>query len=220
MKILAESLSQFLKFTEDGDPIKDMDIGIINLIHTWLAETNAVKGKKYDYEILDDNTINTYCTVSLSKLRINAIPEYIKFNEVLGGFYCDNNNLSNLTGCPEYVAGSFICSRNNLSNLINAPKKVGVDFMASFNKLTSLEGLPNISTHMDVTIGISDNLLKNLKGLPNEIHGNLYINNNPIETLKYFPKVIHGNLYFSESKILNKKTITALCKVHGSIINL
>ena len=39
------------------------------------------------------------------------MPEYIKFGKVDGWFYCDNNQLVSLEGCP-FSVGGFYC-RNN-----------------------------------------------------------------------------------------------------------
>jgi hypothetical protein len=39
-----------------------------------------------------------------------------------GGFYCFNNNLTSLSGCPENVGGGFYCSNNNLTSLSGCPK--------------------------------------------------------------------------------------------------
>lgn len=49
----------------------------------------------------------------------------VRFRKVNGNFYCSNNILETLEGCPEYVEGWFGCSKNNLKSLDFLPKEIG-----------------------------------------------------------------------------------------------
>lgn len=212
MKILSESLQQYLNFTEDSDPIKDMGIGVKSKIEKWLMDNNAVKDNKF---IIRPNfQIDAYNIVSISRLNLNEIPDYIKFRSAIGGFYCDYNNLISLRGVPRLISGSFIASDNKLTDLKDGPKEVKGGYFVSYNKLTSLDGL----THkIDGDLSISNNKLKNLKGVPNIVNGNFYITNNPIETLEYFPDKVMGDIYCTYTKHVNEKTIRKRCMVYGNI---
>jgi len=39
-----------------------------------------------------------------------------------GHFYCNNNQLTSLEGCPETVSGNFSCSYNQLTNFDGLPE--------------------------------------------------------------------------------------------------
>lgn len=209
-KYLAESLFEYMGFTEEGDPVKDMGIGSEKLVIEWM-EKNKVP--RYQYKLTRKKYIVGSDTIDLSKNNIQQFPEYIKFIFVHGGFHCNHNNLKSLIGCPEKTGGSFFASHNDLQNLIGGPIDVQGSYAASNNKLTSLEGIAN-----EITEGIylNDNQLESLKFIPKQI-GDLYIQNNPIKTLDDFPEEIYGDLHYTKSKILNKAAIEQICYVSGEI---
>jgi hypothetical protein len=203
----------YLSFTEDNtDPIKDMKIGIKFLIEKWLNNM-GIK----DYKLTKKNLINVYNSVMINDKDINDFPEYIRFNHIMGGFHCNNNNLFSLKGCPYTVSGSFMASFNKLYSLKNGPYVVKESYGASHNKLESLEGIAEI---IEKSIYINDNNLKNLEYIPGIIKGDLNIAENPLQTLKYFPDEIEGNLMFSLNKFITKEDIVKRCKVWGHIIEV
>lgn len=214
MKILAESLFEYLRFTEKSDPVEDMGIGIDKQIAIWLLENNVIAKK--DFTITRDHLINTYNTSNLSDLGLKEFPDFIKFGYVMGGFHCDHNELKSLKGTPNIVSGSFLASWNKLPNLIDGPKEVKGDYIVSHNELTSLDGLASV---IHGFLSISNNKLKDLKGIPRVLGGNLYIHKNPIETLKYFPDEVDGDVYYTPSKVVYEESIRGRCKVSGNIIN-
>lgn len=215
MKILSESLFEYLSFKEETDPVKDMGIGIEKEITIWLLENNAVN--KDDFVIIPPNfEINTYNTVNLAKLGIKEIPDFIKFKYVMGGFHCDHNELTSLRGTPRILSGSFIASWNKLKNLANGPEEVKGSYLVSHNELTSLEGL---AVKIEESLSVSNNKLKDLKGVPKIINDSFYIHRNPIETLKYFPDEVKGDVYYTPSKVVYEEAIRGRCNVYGSIIN-
>ena len=98
--------------------------------------------KKYEvenYTINEDMSIDVDGDVDLTDSSLIEIP--VKFRSVSGSFYCYNNLLTSLEGCPEVVNNDFYCYGNQLTSLLGGPKKVG-DFSCSGNLLTSLEGCP------------------------------------------------------------------------------
>jgi hypothetical protein len=119
------------KFTEDSDPIADMNIGLRHQITQWLKKMDIE-----NYTINKDFTINVNGDVRLhAKLgEETQLPKYIKFNIIYGKFLIYRNKLTTLKGCPVKVVGSndtwgsFRCYNNNLTSLKYAPKYVEGDF--------------------------------------------------------------------------------------------
>ena len=60
-----------------------------------------------------------------------------------GNFFCSDNQLTSLEGCPSEVGGYFDCSSNQLTSLEGCPSEVGGNFSCRNNQLTSLEGCPS-----------------------------------------------------------------------------
>ena len=78
------------------------------------------------YTINDDMSISVNGYVDLSSKNLKSLP--IKFKEVSGNFYCDNNQLTSLRGCPRTVGGYFSCRSNQLTSLRGCPRTVGDGF--------------------------------------------------------------------------------------------
>ena len=91
-----------------------------------------------NYTISDDGTIDVDGNVILSNMGLTKIP--FKFGRVTGYFYCGENQLISLDGCPREVDGDFDCYENGLKNLIGGPEDVGGDYFCFHNSLESLEG--------------------------------------------------------------------------------
>jgi hypothetical protein len=211
MKLVRENLyNEYLRFTEFGDPIEDLGIGLKSHIKDWLKNLDIK-----DYRLTKKFSINIYHNVVLSDKNLLEFPAYIKFNHILGGFHCDDNELKDLKGSPYSVSGSFICSLNNLKNLKYGPTVVKGSYAASSNNLISLDGIAEI---IGESLYINDNNLKTLEYIPTIIKGDLFIYNNPIETLEYFPNEVQGNIYYTFSHILTEKTIRKRCDVSGAVL--
>lgn len=60
----------------------------------------------------------------------------LAFFNISGKFYCSDNNLTSLKGCPNSIGGDFSCSYNNLTSLKGSPSYIGGDFHCSNNNLT------------------------------------------------------------------------------------
>jgi hypothetical protein len=125
MNLVKESIS----FQRGIDPKVSLGIGQVDLIKKWLDEM-GVK----NYIINNDMTIDANGAVDLDYKNLSSFPEYIRFNKVEGSFYCDNNNLTSLRGCPPVVKRGFYCSYNQLTSLEGCPSSVGRNFSCSNNE--------------------------------------------------------------------------------------
>lgn len=52
-----------------------------------------------DYSINDDRTVNVNNDVYLAGKQLQSLP--LKFGVIYGNFYCENNQLTSLEGCPK-----------------------------------------------------------------------------------------------------------------------
>jgi len=126
--------------------------------------------------------------------------------EVIGDFYCDNNNLTSLEGAPQIVGGDFDCSYNNLTSLEGAPKTVGGDFTCWYNNLTNLFGAPQI---INDSFDCSFNNLTSLEGIPKSIG---YGDGDPFDAI--------GNFWISKElkDRFPKEYIRSLSDIRGTIV--
>lgn len=144
------------------------------MIEKWLDKYKI----KNNYTINNDFTIDVDGFVYLNNWNLKELPEYIQFNIITGSFYCSENKLTSLRGCPREVRGIFNCSNNKLTSLEGAPKEVGSDFYCYNNQLTSLEGAPEI---VKGKFNCSGNQLTSLKGVPSEVGKDFVYSNNKIQ---------------------------------------
>ena len=93
-----------------------------------------------NYTINEDGSIDVDGNVDLSFRNLSKLP--LKFGRVTGSFYCFNNELTTLEGCPKEVVRYFYCFNNELTTLEGCPREVGGDFDCQNNQLTTLEGCP------------------------------------------------------------------------------
>ena len=132
-----------------------------------------------DYGINPDGTIDVDDDVYLSNKGLTKLP--LKFNKVIGNFYCYNNKLTSLEGAPQSVGDYFNCNENQLTSLEGAPQSVGVDFSCYKNKLKTLEGAPK---SVGGDFQCSRNQLMSLKGAPQSIGNNFYCYENNLTSLE------------------------------------
>jgi hypothetical protein len=114
------------------DPLVALGIGKKQLIKNWLDEMGVEH-----YVINEDLTIDVKGSVDfISKHPFlgQQFPDYIQFYKVYENFYCNDNNLTSLRGCPRYVGNWFSCESNELTSLNGCPIKVGAQFYCRGNK--------------------------------------------------------------------------------------
>jgi hypothetical protein len=126
----------------------------------------------YDYDICD-GVVHVVGDVDINSYMLASIP--VQFGYVSGDFYCSDNKLDSLYGCPSEVGGDFSCSSNKLTSLEGGPSEVGGEFYCSHNKLDSLEGCPS-EVGGDFLCG--HNNLTSLYGCPTEVGGGFYCRGN------------------------------------------
>jgi hypothetical protein len=70
-----------------------------------------------NYTINPDDTIDVDGNVNLDGFLGNMEKLPVKFGKVSGNFWCSNNKLTTLEGCPKYIGGDFNCNFNKLTTL-------------------------------------------------------------------------------------------------------
>ena len=204
MKTLKESILSRSSHSGEGFKVQRRE-----MIEKWLYRYNINR-----YTINDDFTIDVDGFVVLDKENLKEFPEYIQFNIVKGDFYCSENNLTSLRGCPREVSGNFYCNKNELLSLEGAPKKVR-NFDCGFNRLTSLKGAP---IEVMYSFYCDHNQLTSLKGTPKKIGMHFGCNNNKLTTLEGVTKEVGGDFYWSENTTKFTETdVRKVCNVKGEI---
>ena len=126
----ARYVNEVFSFERSGsDPLKNLSIGKRAQIIKWL-DSFGIK----NYTINDNLTIDVNGYVNLINQSLTCFPSFIKFNKVSGDFYCHNNQLTSLEGCPITVGRVFYCSNNQLTSLEGCLKTVGGNFYCHNNK--------------------------------------------------------------------------------------
>jgi hypothetical protein len=152
-----------------------------------------------------DGLYTVFGDIDLSGQGLSELPDLSRVSTVHGNFYCQDNNLRNLKGCPRNILGDFICSnnkmemleggpllvagvydcsRNRLRTLIGAPERAYSDFICSFNSLETLTGAPRV---VEGSFDCSANLLKTLLGGPERVLKNFDCSLNYLKTLEGAP---------------------------------
>jgi hypothetical protein len=150
-----------------------------------------------DYVINADGYIDVNGSVSLNRRNLSKLP--LKFKNVRGSFYCYDNFLKDLEGCPKSVGDDFACNGNLLTNLIGCPESVGGYFSCNSNRLTNLEGCPK---WVGDSFYCNNNQLTSLKGCPKFVGGHFHCQNNSIETFEGLDFIdIGGRFYCWENPI-------------------
>jgi hypothetical protein len=108
LKLLREHINE--KFTEDSDPIHDMNIGIIKLINDWINTPNNQHHIK-NYNITKDLKIDAD-SIDISWEYMDIIPEYIRFGKVNEFFSCFFNEKTKLHQLPEYIGSKLTIYTN------------------------------------------------------------------------------------------------------------
>ena len=110
---------------------------------TAMAKINAERfltERGIQYSRQADGSLFVPNDIDLSNQGLTALPD-LSMVDVGREFYCDKNQLTDLTGAPRSVQGAFNCSKNALTSLTGAPQGC-LEFDCSHNQLTSLKGAP------------------------------------------------------------------------------
>ena len=166
-------------------------------IEAWLNQYNVK-----NYELIEDDTygyvVNVNDNVNLSSKKLKNIE--VKFNKVKN-FFCDDNELESLQGCPEIVEKNFTCSNNKLITLEDCPKTIERDFYCDRNKITSLKGCPKI---VKGYFNCEKNYLKSLKDGP-EIVGKYNFTEKYIDSLDGLFDIKNGKMVSRYPEIETEK---------------
>ena len=127
-----------------------------------------------NYTINDDGSIDVNGSVTVYNKGLDKL--IIKFGNVSDSFYCSQNRLTSLEGCPKYVGGVFSCMRNRLTSLEGCPEYVGEFFDCSDNEITSFKGSPD---KIHYGFSCSNNKIRSFEGCPS-INGRFECDGNPI----------------------------------------
>ena len=149
-----------------------------------------------NFTINNDRLVDVEGDVNLSYLELTKLP--IKFGSVGGSFWCNNNKLTTLEGCPKSVGGNFFCSNNKLTTLEGCPKSVGGDFWCHNNQLTSLEGCPK---SVGGGFWCYNNQLTSLEGSPDSVGGDFFCSNNKLTTLESCPNSVGGDFFCNNNQL-------------------
>lgn len=84
---------------------------------SFIGELIREKGSEKVIEIKGD--------LDFSNCGLDNIPEFLNNIIITGNFWCDNNNLISLDGCPKEIGGSFSCTNNKLTSLDGKPEVKG-----------------------------------------------------------------------------------------------
>ena len=87
-------------------------------VSIWLDDYGVEK-----YTINSDLTVDVDGSVDLDNERLKFLP--VQFGKINGYFFCEDNKLKSLKGCPIEIKGEFSCSKNEIYNLEGYPKNIG-----------------------------------------------------------------------------------------------
>ena len=111
MKLVREYLYE--TFSDQSDPIRDMEIGATKLIKAWFEENGMSEWMTRDMKINSDGEINFPHGFTLHKL--SNFPDYIQFGEIGYDFGIeDSPNFTSLKGLPRKVGGDFKFLKNGI----------------------------------------------------------------------------------------------------------
>lgn len=108
-------------------------LGIQKSIEEWLKRKNisgyTIKQTLNLYPYFSIDVINT--DVILVDYKDSELPDYIIFNEVVGGnFIVSYSEISSMHGFPRKVGKNFDISYSKISDLENVPELINRDFVA------------------------------------------------------------------------------------------
>ena len=73
------------------------------------------------WKLNSEGKVDVEGNVDILNLDITEIP--VKFGKVTGYFWCPDNKLTTLEGCPDVIGWTFMCYGNNLTNYFKTIKE-------------------------------------------------------------------------------------------------
>lgn len=208
--------AQFINEKKEGFPEPvEMNFTTYDEIKNFLDEQRIT-----NYTINDDltvsveyhNTMGGFYGVGFDNRFYGHLP--INFDVILGGFWCHENQLTTLKGCPnrisegfycqnqytkelktlefgpEIVGKNYICDNVGLTSLYGAPTRIPGGFQCRYNELETLERCP---MYIGEDFYLTSNKITHLMDFPEKIGGNIYLENNPLENIDALPKTFDLN---------------------------
>lgn len=183
-------------------------------IIAWLTEhriTNytLIKNTRYGY------VVDVSGDVSINEAGLTEIQ--VQFGTVKGFFYCKENLLTSLEGCPTSVGKSFDCSNNNIESLEYCPSEVGLNFICDRNKLRTLENCP---TNIAQYFSCAENELVSLRGAPVSVGEDFICSDNKLISLEYCPTSVGANFDCTFNKLSTLEyipdTVSGIFECYGN----
>jgi len=124
-----------------------------------------------NWKLNSDGKVDVDGNVNMTEMGLTEIP--VKFGKVNGSFYCENNKLTNLKNCPDYISGvNFYCSLNQLIDYFKNIKEgdfkfwdkldwywilneypflinIGLKYMAKVNRYYILRQFPHLKLYLE-----------------------------------------------------------------------
>jgi hypothetical protein len=176
-----------------------------------LVQKTMEDNKRIIEQLIKNGQITAnYCNVKEKNIWFK-IP--VKFPETMGGgFYCGNNHLTSLEGCPQSVGGNFECDHNTLTSLEGCPQSVGGKFDCEYNALTSLQDAPQ---SVGGNFLCSGNRLTSLEGCPQSVHGEYFrCGGNQLTSLQGAPQSVAGDFNCGENRLTSLQGAPQIVRGH------
>ena len=114
---------------------------------------NLIRGFNGEWWINSKGEVDVDGWVVMKDMNLTEIP--VKFGRVEGHFNCSNNKLTTLKNYPTLVYGGFYCENNNLSNYFKSTKeedfphwdKLGLDVLIEYPYLINI--FKNVDYHKE-----------------------------------------------------------------------
>ena len=121
------------KFEKNQEPMDTMGLGKKAKISAWLDQMGIE-----EYVINDDLTIDVFGDANIIGNDLEELPEDIKFDRVIGGFYAGGNPWQSLKGFPNEIYGDL--QIDSISNPIEYGEVNSSINMKKIKKLIQVHG--------------------------------------------------------------------------------
>ncbi len=121
-----------------------MTIKSILTVHQSIVELEDITRHFYSDSLNLNTIINVTYDLNINSRNIKKLP--VQFDVIGGMFYCNNNDLTSLEGCPRVVGRNCDFSDNNIKNLDFLPIQIGGNLQINNNKIRSLKGISKLQS--------------------------------------------------------------------------